>query len=105
MRREEYIIDGKMWVRIPKQLAHRMYVCNIPLLIAPCKFRLDGIWGCGFYCKKTEQQKEYGYTPHFRTLVNEYEYYNCNHELGRYTKFFVKQYDLTSYELELERHR
>ena len=104
MRNESYNLMGTMWVRIPKAVAHKLYVCNIPLLIAPCKYRLDSPGGCGFYCKKTDQQKELGFTPHFRQLVSEYEYYNCNNELGRYAKFFVNQYDLTSYELELSKH-
>ena len=105
MRKDEYLIDGIMWVRIPKTLAHRLYVCNIPLLIAPCNYRLNSPYGVGFYCKKTDQQKEHGYTPHFRTLVNEYEYYNCNNELGRYAKFFVNQYDITSYEMTLQQYQ
>lgn len=100
MRHEVYNIDGVTWVRIPKKLAHNLFTANIPIIIAPCNIRLDSP-----YCRyapftATDLEHEYGATIPFNNFVNQFEWYNCQYnDMGKYAKFFVNQYDLTSYEL------
>ena len=87
MRKETYTSKGITWERVPRNKAKKAYgeghwitlypvnlrprtICNPPIPI-----RND----CGMTAGMT-----------FEAVVNEFEYYNCNRETGRYAKFFME---------------
>jgi len=52
--------------------------------------RFNNMWQSAYpISKSTEQWEE----QDFDKTVNEYTYYNCDHERGKYPNFFVKKED------------
>lgn len=74
----------KNYNRVSRKTAEKAYNAGKLILIAPCNvnmyfmIRLYGIINDD-PCDKS-----------FDSIVSEYEYYNCNNELGKYAKFFVE---------------
>ena len=100
MRKEEYIIDDKMFVRIPKSIARKIYTANIPIIFAPCLANLNSPWCYYSPFKKCDVDFEDNGDVDFDTFLGFFDYYNLHQGMGNYTKFFVNQYDLISYELD-----
>lgn len=69
--------------RINKTTARKLYNAKKAVLIIPCKCRPGGAWLTGF-----EMENDGSRT--FDQFVNEFTYYNCNYELGKYPAFYVE---------------
>lgn len=73
------------YIRINKAKAKQLY-CNskeIPIYILPCKANPASMW-------ITPTRITSRVVP-FDVMVNNYEYYNCNPELGSYAAFYIKE--------------
>lgn len=68
-----------MYVKITKPVARHLYNKGIKILLAPCNLRPIP---CGIYVSNASNRD-------FDKLINEFEYYNCNNETGRYTAYYV----------------
>lgn len=99
MRNEHYIIDDIMWVRVPKTTARKMYNSNYSIIIAPCLVNLNSPWCNTTSFKRTEIEREYNSNLNFDRLLSQWEYYNLMHGASDYAKFFVTQYDYTSFNM------
>jgi len=85
------------FTRINKKKARRLYDDGATLYIVPCKVYLElkGAWIRPCDLKKSDVEEEYkGFadlaaTYSFDSRVNNFEYYNCNYELGSYTAFYT----------------
>lgn len=72
--------------RISKQAARARHNSGLACYALPCKTRLCNMW--------TPPAAVPVYTPQgvaFTEWLNEYEYYNCNSELGRYAAFYKRE--------------
>ena len=71
--------------RINKTAARNIYTAGGVVYVVPCLVPIKGsVWITageiisGLYPDRT-----------FDQIINEYEYYNCNNELGRYTAYYI----------------
>lgn len=72
--------------KIRKNTARKLFNDGRELTIIPCKCAPGSAWLTGFrICKNNLENAD------FDRLINEFEYYNCNSELGRYTSFYVEE--------------
>lgn len=87
--------------RISKPIARKMYNHGITIFLLPCKVRDDAVEGNNPWIVPTKISLFIGEQEEnkFDSLVNIFEYYNCNAELGYYTHFFVAEEDVASYEM------
>ena len=74
------------YVRISKQAARRMYEAGETVYLVPCRFVPGNCWGLMYDANYYNWNK----CEPFDTVVNAFEYYNCNRETGRYTAFYRK---------------
>ena len=85
--------------RIRKDKARRLYNDGKTVYIVPCNVYPDNSnpWIKPFELKKATIDKQYeGYDElkqlySFDSRINNFEYYNCNYELGYYTAFYIKE--------------
>ena len=72
-------------VKIRKNKARKLFNEGCELIIIPCNCSPNGVWLTGFRICKTNLENS-----DFDRLINEFEYYNCNSELGRYTHYYIE---------------
>lgn len=70
-----------------KQIQHRtakkLYNEGKTLFLLPCKVSFQNIWIQPFELSNNNNNS-------WKNVINLYEYYNCNNELGKYTHFYVQ---------------
>ena len=86
--------------RVNKAIARKLYNYGCDILLLPCKVNDSLVYDypnqwikpitlnintCNCDANK------------FDRSVNEYEYYNCNAELGYYSHYFVNEHDIETY--------
>lgn len=80
--------------RVNKSIARKMYNHGCSILLLPCKVSESALydstsqnhWVRPFTINISECKHD---ANKFDRSVNEYEYYNCNAELGYYAHYFV----------------
>ena len=72
--------------QINKATARELYKEGKPFIIVPCNMRPDGMFAI-------KMRPWLGYTDNisFDNFYNEFCYYNCNNETGRYPRFYVEE--------------
>lgn len=79
----------KEWLKIDKRTARTLYNKGVTILFCPCNMRPFGFWvDPSIKVNKESVNFSIEVNRDFDKLVNEFEFYNCNHETGRYTSFF-----------------
>lgn len=80
---------GKNVQQISKRRARRLYEQNVEIFLMASNLRFDN----GFShpmplqkCRRLERDS-------FDGIVNEFEWYNCDSERGKYTHFYVAEKD------------
>lgn len=71
------------YTRISKKKAMKLYEAGNTVHMTSCKMRPGSIW------QPTVEVKNDGETE-FNTVVNAFEYYNCDYGRGYYASFYVK---------------
>lgn len=72
--------------RIRKDKARKLYNDGIAITIVPCKVSPYSMWYSGVrMVNHPDAPRE------FDSYINEFEYYNCNNETGRYTAFYISE--------------
>ena len=101
MRDEQYNIDGLNYIRVSKQCAKKAYIRGYNVVVAPVKWNMYSMWRHYVILNKDVLKNRHGYTPHFDSIVNEFEFYNCNlNEEGKYAKFFMYEDEFLSMRLK-----
>ena len=54
--------------------------------VCPVNMRVNDAWKWSLWATVSKPGE-----CEFEAFVNEFEYYNCNNETGRYAKFFVEE--------------
>lgn len=78
------IRGGKHMRRIRKDQARKRYNAGEVTIIVPCKIRPDNPWGFRGYLVNDPARD-------FDSYVNEFEYYSCTAETGRYAAFYIPE--------------
>lgn len=76
--------NDKYMVRINKKKARNLFNKGEIIHLLPCKLNINNYWFPACAISLTSDIKS------FDGIVNEYEYYNCNYEMGYYCAYYVK---------------
>lgn len=77
--------ETENFIRINKKVARKLYNLGVDIGMCPCKANPESPWGLIVMINKNR----YDYT--FDKAVNEFEWYNCNSELGQYPAYYIKK--------------
>ena len=80
-------------IKVNKATARKMYRSGCEIHLLPCKVRLNNEWVSPIPVS-LETHKET-----FDRVVNQYEYYNCNAELGYYAHYYVTEHEMDKYKM------
>lgn len=80
--------NGTNYHRITKDIARKAYNAGKRVVFSPCKVNPTSAWIPVYDVCIDDSQEE---KPTFDTLVNSYEYYNCNNHLGSYAAYYIAQ--------------
>ena len=86
--------------RVTKPNARKMYRMGCDILLLPCKVNDSVVDGSHPWVKPViinSNGCKYDAINKFDRSVNEYEYYNCNAELGYYAHYFVSEEDYNKF--------
>lgn len=89
----KYIINN--YERISKTTAKKLFLNGEKIEMFPCKAVPGSVWFPYGYTISREAQKVYaidetGIKNRFDSLVNSFEFYNCNSQSGYYAAFYRK---------------
>lgn len=78
------------YTRVRKDVARRLYNEGQTIYLTPSNIAASdsNLWIKPLAIKQGEDNGE------FDKRVNEFEYYNCNHELGYYTNFWINEEEI-----------
>lgn len=80
--------DGACWARVSKRRAGSAYEAGNDVIITPVYVDPFNMWHPH---ARINNKRRQGVDVTFDSIVNEYEYYNCNSsELGRYPAYYVR---------------
>lgn len=80
--------DGACWTRVSKRRAKSAYNAGYDVIIAPVNMEPFDPWRTH---ARVSNKRRWGVDVTFDSIVNEYEYYNCNSsELGRYPAYYIR---------------
>lgn len=80
-------------IRVNKATARKMYRSGCEIHLLPCKVRLNKVWVSPISISLESHNDT------FDRVVNQYEYYNCNAELGYYAHYYVTQQEIDNYKM------
>jgi len=86
MQKRSYNKNGFEFIRIDKKKAKRAYNNNLTVIFCPVNLSPFSPWGLDMPMNKENLNCNY---ISFDKLLNEFEYYNCNNETGKYTAFYI----------------
>lgn len=72
--------------KIRKDVARKLYNRGDSVYLLPCKVRLDNEWMRPFKINKESADNR-----DFEVIVNTFNYYNCNSELGMRPSFYIEE--------------
>ena len=79
----EFIKIGNTEVKqINKTTARKMYEDGKDIYLNACNMRINNSWTSPMLLNNKAKEK-------FKTMINEYEYFNCCNERGNYANFFT----------------
>lgn len=70
--------------KVNKSVARNLFREGVDVYVLPCKVRYDNPWIQPYLLQRTDT---------FDRIVSEYEYYNCNAEVGYYCSYYVEKGD------------
>ena len=81
---------NKEFKKINKAQARKLYNNNVNVYILPCKVypNYNNAWIQPIKLNK-EECIDKNYENDFDKIINNFEFYNCNTNLGRYTSFYI----------------
>lgn len=72
----------KIYKRVDKRVARKLFDAGGVVYLAPCKANPRADW-VGLISIRKE-------SAGFDTVINEFEYYNCNFEMGKRAAYYVE---------------
>ena len=71
--------------QVQKRTAKKLFESGETIFLQSCKMRPFGAWST---CYDINKERVNG--ANFESIVNNFEYYNCDNERGLYTTFYKK---------------
>ena len=84
MTRTNYKIDGVNYVRVNKAGAKKAFNEGKTIYMLPCKACPRSYWFTFYPVNKNAVDG-----ASFETVVNNFEFYNCTPQTGKYTAFYI----------------
>lgn len=78
----ELLSGDKIYKRVNKRVARKLFNAGGVVYLAPCKAN-----PCSDWVGLIDIRKE---SAAFDTVINEFEYYNCNFEMGKRAAYYVE---------------
>lgn len=78
-------------IQVSKRKAETVYNSNKTIWLHPCNMLLNNVWQIPYSFTKALLDTKYNGAPTFENMVNQYQYYNCNNQLGKYPIFFIEK--------------
>lgn len=90
-----------VYKKVNKPTARKLYNNGITVYLLPCKVSEVALTSKNSWVSPVEiSLLTCAHSANkFDRTVNEYEYYNCNAELGYYASYYVTEEDLASHEM------
>ena len=86
----DFTRDGKLYTRVNKTKARRLFNEGVHIVLYPVEANPFSMWaGSGYTINISNIDENDKYLPTFDSIVNNFEYYNCNSEMGQYSKFYT----------------
>lgn len=77
---------GNEWERITKKQARAAYNNGLTVVFCPVNSRPFGAWGLEMEINRENINCNFS---SFETILNEFEWYNCRPDTGKYTAFYI----------------
>lgn len=77
-----------MLKQVRKDVAKKAFLAGKTVWVFACNMMPYNLWTSPCPIERDIDREKYGYT--FDVLVNDFTYYNCDNERGKYPVFFVK---------------
>ena len=86
-----------MWTKISESWARKMYYAGYRVVLVPSKCHVRNTLFRAEIKLNGEKPEELAEATDFDGIVNAFEYYNCDKELGRHSAFYVEEEDIADY--------
>lgn len=84
-------IEGKKAKQVNIKMAEKAYNEGKQLWLLPCNIRINNAWQHPMPLdRKSIEDNAFKCGSTFSQIVNEFKYYNCDNERGKYPIFFVE---------------
>lgn len=70
--------------KINKTKARKLFEQGKTIGLIPCKVSIECVYICMIYVRKDIDKN-------FDDVVNRFEYYNCNNQVGRYASYYINE--------------
>jgi hypothetical protein len=75
-----------MFIKLNKKQARTVYNEGKKIIICPCKFNIYNPFYFNIFCMTIDTDN-----GDFDKVVSNFEYYNCNHEMGYYAAYYMTE--------------
>ena len=85
-------VNGKSHLvkQVSAPMAKKAYENNEPIWMHPCMMRVDNMWQKPMpTSKKQVEDNAFTSGSTFESIVNDFRYYNCDNERGKYPIYFI----------------
>lgn len=91
---KKIMYNGKIYKQIQRRTAEKLFYQGKQINIIACNANPNSPWINGFYELSIDLLSKHDdyvakYDNNFAIHVNNYEYYNCNAELGRHANCYI----------------
>lgn len=85
MKNTTLLRDGEIYTRVNKTKAKKLYNEGYNILVMPCNYgQLNNLWTIDVEINNRSNKD-------FNNVINEFIYYNCNNEVGKYPNFYINE--------------
>lgn len=80
-----------MYKKVTKPIARKLFNEGVDIYLLPCKVSETSLTGKGFIISPCIISKSEEGDNQFDRVVNYFEHYNCNNEMGYYAHYYIKE--------------
>jgi len=78
--------------QINKKAAKKYFEAGKEIFLQSSNMIFDNFWQSP--CSLTKERIDHFYNASFESFCNEYTYYNCDNERGKYIRFYIRENDI-----------
>ena len=89
--KETLSISGKKAKQVNIKVAEKAYNEGKQIWLLPCNMRINNPWQHPMpLCTSDVENNAFTIGSTFKEIVNDFKYYNCDNERGKYPSFFIE---------------